>query len=175
MKKGKALYLSAFLCGVIITNILESNALIDSSYLYRYNLMRLNFEQIDHDAYLIQLLLLRIRILGVLWILGKIVPTKALRYTFGIFICVLLGMIFTLSIIANGIWGIIIMFAIMFPQWIFYMGAFALWEGYKYQYSQISQKKWDVERTVVIVLLVIIGCVCESYISPLLVNYVIKY
>lgn len=174
MKRGNAIYLSAFLCGVIITNVLESKGWTDAAYFYRYNLMQLTFDEIKNNSYLIQLLFFRFRTIGMLWLLGKVLPVKLLRILLGSIVCIFFGMIFTLAILANGMWGIMLMLALLFPQWIFYMGAFGIWGSFEIRYAGEVQRKKELENGILIVILMIIGCVCEAYICPSLLNFVIN-
>lgn len=168
MKKENWIYLLAFLCGVIIINLLGRDVWVNSSLLNRYNLMALSFREIEHEEYLVQILLLRFRTVAGLWVIAQVVPKKVVVVGFAGGISLMLGSIMTMFIIINGMWGILFFLSALLPQGIFYGMAYRLW-------SNITRNDEKVAITALILMLTVVGCTCEAYISPVLIENVIKF
>lgn len=166
-------YLFAFLCGVVFANVLGSRAFIDYNLLNRYNMSLLSFEAVSGEAYFVQVLLLRLQTVVVLGILCRLLPKRVVIIGFGCLISALLGGILAAAILANGVWGIWFGLGALLPHGIFYLLSYLLWyyanRGYVYQ-----KKGGILIRKVLMVLLVVIGSICEAYLSPVLVEKMIK-
>lgn len=180
MKKENGIYLLAFLCGVVIVNLLGIDTWANSSILNRYSLASLSFQEIAYEEYFVQVLLLRLRTIAVLWILSRVVPKKIVVIGFAGVISIMLGGILAMSILANGIWGIFFFLSALLPHGIFYVLAYTLWSNAvrsnsynNYTTTMINKEKILV--TVLVFMLTIIGSICEAYICPILMKNVIKF
>ena len=74
----------------------------------------------------------------------------------------LTGTFITMSVIERGLSGIAAVLLAMLPQWIFYLLAFTVYERGR-----------ERKIIVVCVLLVVLGCLAEGYISPFFLNIVL--
>ena len=174
LKKVKIIYLTAFLFGVIGTNILESKAWIHVACLNRYQLLQLSYSEIRYESYFIELFMLRLQTVVLLWLLEKVISPKWVRYLFGGILCVMLGSVLTCSILANGVWGLLLFCGILFPQWIFYLGAYMWWGGFCSVNSTRYDKNKKFMQGMILILFVILGCVTEAYINPAVFKTMIK-
>lgn len=156
-------------------NVLAGSALIDYNVINRYSMCLLSFGEISYEVYLVQVLLLRFQTVIMLWILGRILPEKIVYLLFGYLICGLLGGIFAIAILANGVWGSWFVVCAMMPHGIFYMLAYRIWYYKSRDYSYRNSGKERIVIKIFIVLLVIIGSICEAYISPELLEKVVKF
>ena len=175
LRKEKIIYLTAFLFGVIVTNILESKSWINVDYLHRHQLLQLSYSEIRYERYLIELLFQRLRMVGLLWLLGKVIPSGWIRLGVGGIFCMTLGSILTSTILANGVWGLLLFFGMLFPQWIFYTGAFVWWGSFQNLNYRGKYVKKNVLLVLLLILFVVFGCIVEAYVNPFVVYQIIKF
>ena len=180
MKKENWIYLLAFLCGVVLGNVLGTEDGVNGGLLNRYSLATLSFQMIEHEEYLIQVLVLRFRTVAGLWILSRIIPAKMVVVGFAGVISMMLGMIMAFSILTNGIWGSFFFLCALLPHGIFYGMAYFLWEnasgGSSYgNYGGAGGRREKILATALILMVTAIGCICEAYISPIVMENVIKF
>ena len=175
LKKEKMIYLTAFLFGVIGTNILESKSWVNVAYLHRHQLLQLSYSEIQYESYLIELLFQRLRMVVLLWLFGKVMMPRLVRYVFGGILCMIFGSVLTGTILVNGVWGLLLFFGMLFPQWIFYAGAYIWWGNFcDLRYiGNDGKKKWFPR--LILIVLVVFGCMAEAYINPFLFCKIIKY
>lgn len=175
VKKEIWIYLLAFLSGVLFVNFFDGTMENSSYLLNRYTLMTLTFQEIVYEEYFIYILYLRLRSVIVLWALSKLLSEKLVKAGFAVGISILLGMVAAMSVLVNGIWGIWFFVVSFFPHIFFYGFAYRIW------YSMTSSYKIEGERRrrrllmLIILVLTIIGCACEAYISPVLLENIIKF
>ena len=175
MKRKKWIFLLAFLCGVGIVNLIGSSMWVNYSLLNRYTLEMLSFKEISYDVYFVRVLLLRLKTLIALWIFGKFVSKRIAAIGFGCLICVMTGGIFTMSILANGMWGVLLIMVLLFPHGIFYVLAYLLWYNSSLDYNIDGSRKERWLVCLLILLLIVIGSVCEAYVCPFLVENIIYF
>jgi len=175
LKWEKWVYLSAFLCGVVIVNLIGNSEWINNSLLNRYALVSLSFREIVYEEYFFRILSVRIRTVIWLWIGSILLPPKTIVYGFAIIMSAALGSVATMMILANGVWGIWFFICALMPQILFYMGGFLLWKKQSLTYSVGSNRKMRYLEIMFILGLVGIGCICEAFISPVVMENIIKY
>lgn len=168
-------YLLSFLCGVVIVNLLGSIAGVNNSLLNRYGLASLSFREIVHEEYLVHILLLRFRTVIGVWILEKLLSKKIAVIGFGILVSAALGGAAAMMILANGVWGIFFFLCALLPHGIFYGLAYVLWADMKFGYSSEGSRKINYIGMALVIAIVGIGCVCETYIGPVLLEKIIKF
>ncbi len=175
VKQKRWMFLLAFLCGVGIVNIIGSRTWANNSLLNRHSLGMLSFEEISYEEYFVKILFLRIRTLIFLWILEKLISKKVTALGFGCFISIMTGGILTMLILANGVWGIFFLLSALLPHGIFYVLAYLLWcnTGLTYTVEGSRKERWLV--SLLILLLIVIGSICEAYVCPFLVKNVIYF
>lgn len=166
MKREYVICILAFLCGVIIVNFLGNVTWVNISALNRYSLASLSFEEIKYEEYFLQILFLRFRTVGSIWIVSRLIPKNIVATGFSVIICVMLGGVAAMSILTNGVWGLLFYLCAIMPHILCYGSAWIFWS---------KEKKEHYLFTILILVLVGIGCVLEAYVSPILVKCVIKY
>lgn len=169
------IYCTAFLIGVVSTNILESKELLTAAMFSRHQLLQLAYVEVNYESYFIRLLGLRLKNVSILWLLGKVLPVRWIRGVCGVTSCIILGSIMTLAILANGVWGLLLFIAMIFPQWLLFIGAFFFWGSEWEPHIMESDGKKKLIRVFLILLFVISGCVTEAYVNPFVLRMVLKY
>lgn len=175
MKWENRIYLLAFLSGVICVNIFGTTTLANNSMLSRYNLATLSFRQVVYDEYFFNVLFLRFRTVFGLWIASKFFPKKAIVLIFACIMCSLIGGITALSIMANGLWGIWFCLCAFFPHGICYGVVYAMWKKLCLWYDEGRDRKEKTFVVAIMMVLIGIGSMLEAYISPVLLQNIIKY
>lgn len=175
LKKENWIYIFAFLCGVVIVNLLGSTTWENNSLLNRYSLVTLSFRELVYQEYFIQIILLRFRTVIGLWILTRMFPKKMVTTGFAILVSVMLGGVASMSILANGVWGICFFFSALLPHGIFYGLAYKFWCNMQNNDRFEGNRKGHYFVAVLIFMLMTIGCICEAYICPVLIENVLKY
>ena len=175
MKHKYWIYVFSFLAGVILINFTGDVIEKSNNILNRYNLKRMTFDEIIFEKYLVEILFLRLRTVIVLWILAHIIPEKWISMLFAIFVSGALGGIMAVCILVNGLWGILFFVSILFPHGFCYGIAYVIWSDYKVEHSTIQNRSESYIVNLLIIILVFIGCLMETYISPVLINNIIKY
>ncbi|MBR5126990.1 MAG: hypothetical protein IKU69_00995 [Roseburia sp.] len=174
MKQKNWIYVLAFLAGVILVNLVEDVTEVSNSILNRYNLMRLTFDEIIFEKYLVEILFLRLRTVIILWILTQTMPKRIVSVGFALLISGVLGGIAATSILTNGLWGILLLVCVLFPHGICYGIAYVLWSNYKVEYLKVQNRTEVYIVNLLIVIFVCIGCLMEAYIGPVLIKNIIK-
>ena len=172
MKQERVWYALAFLCGVLIISV-SGKELWNMSILSRYHLLTLSFGEINYEEYFIQILFLRLRTAIGLWIMARIFSEKVVSIGFACIMSMILGGIAAMMLLMNGIWGILFFVFALIPHGIFYIAAFVLWRRNKT--IVIHNRAESNVISVLIGILLLIGCVFEAYISPILIENIVKY
>lgn len=175
VKWKNGIYLLAFLGGIVIVNLPGNEAWTNNSILNRYTLASLSFREIVYEEYFFEVLYLRFQTVLSLWICSKFVPKRIVKVGFAIIICGFWGGITAIAILANGLWGILFCLCALFPHTICYVLAYTLWGRETIGYVNTEKRKEDFVATILMIVLIGIGCFLEAYISPVLIDTVIKY
>lgn len=150
-------------------------AKVSGSMLNRYNLTAMSFKQIVYDEYFYEILFLRIRTVLGLWIVSKIFSKKWVMLGFACVMCSFMGAIMAMSIMENGLWGILFCVCAFFPHGICYGVAYVMWSNLCVASAMEREKKERYFVMTIIMLLIGIGSMLETYISPVLLQNIIKY
>ena len=172
-KKENGIYLLAFVCGIMLVNLLGNTTWANNSILNRYSLGTLSFREIVYEEYFLYILLLRFRTLAGIWLFSKLLPQRFVKKGAVLGISFLAGCVAAMSILANGIWGMWFFVVSLFPHGILYGGAYGIWY-HASPYKIEGNGKSNLWLGICILLLVFIGCVCEAYIGPVLMEKVIS-
>lgn len=175
MKRENGIYLLAFLGGIVIVNLPGNVAWTNNSILNRYSLASLSFQGIVYEEYFFEILFLRFQTVLSLWICSKFISKNIVMTGFALIICGVLGGIMAIAILANGLWGILFCLCALLPHTICYFTAYTLWGKAMTGYVGESKRKMDYLTTALIIMLIGIGCILEAYISPVLIENLIKY
>ena len=167
-----AMYMLAFLSGVLLINLLEGTMDISTNILNRYTLSALTFREIVYEEYFLYILVLRFRTLAGLWLFSKLLPQRFVKKGTVFILCFLTGCVAAMSILVNGIWGMWFLVVSLFPHGIFYGVACGIWyHSSPYKIEGKSHLLWGF----FIIIMVFVGCVCEAYIGPVLLEKIISH
>lgn len=169
------IYLLAFLFGIIFVNLPGNEVWTDNSILNRYSLASLSFQGIVYEEYFYEVLLLRFRTVVSLWMCSKFISKRVVKIGFAIIMCAVWGGITAIAILANGLWGILFCLCALFPHSVCYILAYTLWGRETAGYLNIEKRKVDFASAILMIVLIGIGCLLETYISPVLIENLIKY
>lgn len=164
-------FMVGFVAGVFYANIAIKNYLAASGILSDYFLNQYINTEIVVEDYIMYILRVRLVPLAILGVLGctkfrKIAVIGTLVWTgFSS------GLILVEAVIKLGVKGIVLCLVAVVPHFIFYILAYIviLWHLYSY-----PARKWDMSKTVFVVLTIIIGMVMEGYVNPILMKMFIK-
>lgn len=175
MKWEKWLYLFAFLCGVICVNICGNQLWMNQNLMNRYHLASLSFREIVYEDYFLYIFFLRFKIVAGVWIGTKLFPKRIIVNGFAVCVSTILGSVLAMVILENGVWGVWFFVSALIPQIFFYMMAFLLWRnGQEVPYVSINTGESNIKK-IFLILLILLGCICEAFISPVIIQNVIKY
>ena len=175
MKWEKWIYLFSFMCGVVFVNIGLDQLGIRRDGINRYHLATLSFREIVYEEYFLHIFFLRFKTVAGVWIGTKFFPKRIFLNVFAVCTCVALGSVLAMAILENGVWGAWFYISALIPQILFYIMAFMLWRNGR-DVSYVGTNKGEVNlKKIFFILLILLGCVCEAFISPVIVQNVIKY
>lgn len=173
MKREYWIFMLSFLSGVLLANMFRMQAAAESSLLNRYSLRTVSLSGIDENGYFVTILLMRLRTVIVLWMLSRILSRKIVVRMLTVLIFMIIGVIVTILVIENGVWGILFLLSSMFPHGLIYGIALYLWNGVESQPLSIRRSNHYIQLGV-IWLLCLFGVFGEAFISPLCVMFAIK-
>ena len=80
-----------------------------------------------------------------------------------------LGILLTMAVFYMGLKGIVFCIAGIFPQFLFYIPAYAvvLWYGMTYH-----QSRWNHQKTIFVIGMMLTGLILEAYVNPVFVKMI---
>lgn len=166
IKKSSLMYILSFFIGVMFVNLIGSDYFISHGVIPFWNELVYTFPSLSYDRYFCYILLERIKGMFVLVLLTMVLREKPVFEITACFFCFLLGTFFTMSIMDRGIYGVLVVLAALLPQWGFYAAAFCL-------YTKAGTRERGVLFKMFLLLLVLFGCLLESYLSPFFLKKII--
>lgn len=148
---------------------------VNSGSLNRYSLATMSFGRVVHEEYFFRVLFLRLRTIIGLWIISRFFSRKWVMFMFVCIICCFLGGITALSVMENGVWGVLFCTCAFLPQGIFYMIAYTMWNNLHITSVVENRKKERYAIYATSLAMLVIGIVSEVYITPVLLQNIIKY
>ena len=165
-------------------NLLGKEWVMADGSLSRYTLRALNYQQISGEHYLAYIIMLRMKTVIILLLLAKALPKHLVAIGSFCLAAFTLGSLVTLAVFANGLMGCALILAALFPHGIFYFLAFYLWVKSIWEGSKSLQYIKDANRLAVrkeswflyaiCMLLILLGCLTESYLNPVVFQKVIN-
>lgn len=184
MKRSSWIYFLSFFCGILVMNMMSRNNFLVEDSLSVYTVSKMTWGNFSNERYFCHVLCLRMKICIFLYLCTKAFPAKAVSGVAGYVLAFLTGAMLALAVLSNGIYGIWIVLVAMFPQWIFYLSAFTLWKKrtgitgenryYFETHKQMIKNLSGGALTMMLLMIILIGIVLESYFSPFLVRKVIN-
>ena len=184
------LFLGSFLLGVLIMNMGDEVLISENGIFSQESVSRLRYIEIDSGRFFRYVLKHRMGEGALLLLLS----TTGLGI-FSVYVCiiwqgVLAGMTITTAIIRYGIRGMLLILGGMFPHQLLFVPAEIMLLGWcyencsrghfsgKYDLPYYKNRKQQYIRQAIgllwIIVVIIIGCILESYVNPILISDLVK-
>lgn len=192
MRRNGWLVLAAFLGGILLANLSGKELLTTYGIMNTYFLNQYSYQAIDFESLFGHVLLERLKCAVFLFLLGKVLPGKPFTALVECSAVALLGFFMVVAITNVGTGGVGLILCGLFPQWIFYGVAFLMFALYRQDERYLMRernfrKEIMVGRKhltggkyvgagvfVLVLLLLLLGIVTESYLNPILMEKILK-
>ena len=183
MKKVTYLFFISFLAGVLAANFLGIALGRDTGAMGEYYMNRYLYTDISGRELFVYLFYERVPRAFLLFLLSAGVGIWMI-YGYVLYLGLTIGILSVISIISYGVKGVLLMFAFLFPQWIFYIPVLFVWYGFLGEKRRVRRElagdrkmgkkaEWLVFAAGGMVLL-ICGIFLESYVNPHILRSVIR-
>ncbi len=166
-KRMFAFFMPGFLAGILYVNLTAGQYMADSSIFSEYFLEQYASVEVTAGEYMFYLI--GVRMLPFLVVTGLLFT--GIRKGIAMLILVWTGfsggMLLAMAAFGMGVKGILLCVVGMFPHFLFYIPAYIVLLWYAMTYPQ---NRWNQQKTVFIILTMIIGIVLEGYVSPTLMK-----
>lgn len=184
MKKGTYLFFVAFMAGVLIANFLGIASGRDAGAMGEYYMNRYLYTEISERELFVYLFYERVPRAFFLLVLS-IAIGMWIVYGYVAYLGLSIGILSVLSIINYGVKGILLMWAFLFPQWVFYVPVLFLWYGFlvekrkaRREYALGEKRRGKYAGWVGFALggmfCMVCGIFMESYINPQILRSIIR-
>ena len=159
-----------FFVGILYENIISKNNGITISLFQTGFLEQYKQTEIIPEEYLWYVARIRLTPMLLLFVLSCIKWKKILVSVSLLWTGFLAGVTIVSAVIQLGIKGILFCVAGAFPHMIFYGMTYGIVFAYLYDYPR---RQWNGTKTIFMVLLVFLGIVLETYLTPILIKMII--
>lgn len=156
-----------FLAGILYANLLSKDYIASLGIFNDYFLEQYTQTEVDAEQYFWYVLKLRAMPVIVLGALGCTRIRKGAAAAFLLWTGFSGGIMLTAAVMKMGVKGIILCLIGLTPQFIFYVAAFLILLWFLFSYPQT---RWNLSKTTMFGLLMIIGIILECYINPVLMK-----
>lgn len=184
-------FLFGFFMGVFFMNIWKSRLLTETGFLDEEMLYQLKYMQIDYHVFFLYVLKKRMTLFFMLLVFATTYLGVAVTYGSLIWFGFSSGMLMAAVLIRYGLKGILLICASMLPQYIIYVPVFWLLLNWSYEVCRIlyfparvyEENRYRSRRTLimtkgmqalVLLAVVIIGVLLESYVNPIILISLLK-
>lgn len=182
MKKEQWTILLAFLVGIVVANLLDKELLTTYGILNEYFLNQYSYQQIDGNRLFCHILIERGKAAFTIFLLGRAMDGKVFAVLVKSVMAALFGFLIVVAITNLGMRGVVVCVCGLLPQWIFYLAALLCYANGRRQERNTT---WDergcpmqmpekVIKGLVMLVCMVAGVVTESYINPLLFQFLLK-
>lgn len=159
-----------FLFGIIYENIISKNQIVITEIFSKSNLQRYLQTNLIAEKYVWYVMKSRVTSLIIICILCCMKWKKIF-----VSLCLLLTGFFTgtfcvAAVLQLGIKGLLLCFAGLFPQMLFYGFLYGILFTHWFYYPE---RQWNRTKTLFTVVLFVVGILLEVYVNPILVKFVI--
>ena len=184
------LFLGSFLLGVLIMNMGDERLLTEEGIFSQTSVSRLKYIEVDSGRFFGYVLKHRIGEGALLLLLSTTGLGIISIYTCIVWQGILTGMTITTAIIRYGIRGLLLLVGGMFPHQLLLIPAQIMLLGWcyencgrgrfagKYSSSYYKGMRQQYLRQAIgllwIIMVIIIGCILESYVNPILISDLVK-
>lgn len=176
MKWNRYLTVAAFLFGIVIANVWGKELLTTYGILNTFFLKQYAYANINYDRLLYRLLWVRGKEAAAVLILTKVFRAKAVLLFLECLLAVTFGILLVVAITNLGLRGIFMVLSGIFPQWLFYLAAIAIFFSARIKRETYSGKNIPevIAECAFTLLFFLAGILLEVYISPVLWQYILK-
>lgn len=164
-------YMLGFLIGILYANFIAQSYVTVTGIFHEYFLNQFTQIQIVTEDYLWYLM--KCRILPI--IIVAFAGSAGFRKTSAI-ICLIwtgfaAGILAVSAVLRMGAKGMLLCLVGMFPQYVFYILAYAVLLYYLYQYPK---SRWNGKKTVFVIVMLLTGILLEVYLNPVIMRGIMK-
>lgn len=167
-----SLFFGVFILSSLSILVGGKEEILQSGILDRNNLSLFHLQNIDRIEMLFYVLRERGFILPVLFLLATTYLGKVAGYLCCVWYGVGIGVITGIVLLRYGMGGLFLLVCSAFPQYLFYVPAFLLSIKFTRSQRRMDRKLWI--QLLLMELLIVMGCLVESYINPTLMGKIIK-
>ena len=160
-----------FFVGILYENIISKNSGISMELFQTYFLKQFIQVEIVTEEYLWYVARARVIPFLLLCMLGCLKWKKAVVGVYVSWIGFLTGIVVVSAVIQLGIKGILFCLASLIPHMICYVLAYSVLLLYLYRYPG---RRWSSVKTIFVVLMLFLGIVLETYLSPFFIKMVAR-
>ena len=164
-------FMLGFCSGILYANLFAKEYIISMGILSEYFLNQYSADEIQMGEYLWYVARIRLAPLLLLGALGCTKLRKGVVAAFILWTGFSSGLLFTSAVIKMGVKGIILFLIAFVPQFLFYAAGYLALLWYLYTYPQI---RWNLAKTVIFLLLLLVGILLECYVNPVIMQMFIR-
>ena len=168
---------AAFLGGILLANLMDRQLLVTYGILNDYFLSRYTSQSIDSGQLFCYVWMERCKAAVFVVLLGHAVHRRVLPAVLWGFVAASFGFLTVVAIYNLGMAGIVICLCGLFPQWLFYLAAMAVYlDGRRENLAGGIRQELPASLFCgfLEILLLMLGIFAESYLNPILITYLLK-
>ena len=159
-----------FLIGVIYENLISKNQVVTTEIFLKSNLQRYLQTDVIAEKYFWYVIKDRVLFLLLICVLSCVKWKKIF-----VALCLLLTGFFTgtfcvAAVLQLGIKGLLLCFAGLFPQMLFYGFLYGMLFVHWFHYPE---RQWNRAKTLFTIILFVVGIILEVYVNPIIVKFFI--
>lgn len=166
-KQMFAFFMPGFLLGILYVNFVAKQYVAEQGIFSMYFLKQYMSVEVVVKEYMLYLVRIRIFPFALLTGLAFTKARKLFAVAFLLWTGFSGGMLLTMAVLGMGIKGIILCIAGIFPQFLCYIPAYVVVLWYCWMYPQ---NQWNHQKTIFVVLTVLMGLILEVYVNPVLMK-----
>ena len=167
-KQFVSIFMLGFLIGIILTNLIAGRYSVSSELFGEYILSQFQNTEIKTGEYIGYLLKARGLQFLILILVSRM---RAKKFGAGIFLLwtgISGGILISTAVLELGIRGSVLCMAGILPQFLFYIPAALVFLLYCWRWPQ---SRWEQQKTVFVLVMTVLGILCELYINPVLLRF----
>lgn len=160
-----------FFVGILYENIISKSQGISLELFQSYFLKQFAQIEIVAEEYLWYVAKARVIPFLLLLLLGCLRWKKTIVSIYLSWAGFLFGVVIVSSVIQLGIRGILFCLAGLLPHMIFYVLAYGMYLVHLYRYPSFQ---WNSTKTIFVILMMVLGIVLETYLSPIIIKTIVR-
>lgn len=164
-------FIVGFIIGIIYVNTIGKEAVLAYGLFDKYLIQQYPAADIKIDEYTGYIIRLRLLPFVLLGICGLTRIKKIVVFIFLIWTGILTGLLFTVAFAQLGMPGILFCILGITPHFLCYIAVYVMILRFLYSYPE---SRWNLEKTIFIVLMTGMGILLEVYVNPVLMKLFIR-